>query len=307
MAMVILGAVVVALGLASGTVALEPAVEQPGKVAKKVAEKVVVQSKAKADAPMDAAADLLRAALAESREDRGKLALAAGEAAGMLGAGFTAAERLKAAAGDTVVPLPALIETMEGVERDLRFRPLLQAPVPPGWPAFTPANEVEFKSYPKYRAAFTTRKPMVLRQNRNFWTLFQHISSRDIPMTAPVEMPMSVRDDGRMVEKSMAFLYPDMETGTLGETDDGAVEVVDVEPMSVINIGIRGRATQERMREGYKRVLAYIEANADKYEVVGDPRVMGWNDPSTPDQKCYTEVQVPVRLKNGVATTQPVK
>lgn len=292
--------VAVAAVLAAGVIGAAPLTGSTSTPAVKVEE---VSPKAKAD--LDAAAATLEKAIVEAKalpEDQRQAVLekAAKAVAADLGAGWTATERLNAAlAGAATRPATdaawELGKVVDAVRRDLAFRPIVEAPVPPGWPAFTPVGEIEVKTYPGYRAAFTTKKPAFFRQNRNFWTLFQHISSRDIPMTAPVEMPMQVTEDGKLVETAMAFLYPDQQTGKTGETDDGAVEVIDVEPVTVVNLGVSGKTTASRMNAGHARLKAWLEANADRWEQAGPPRVMGWNSPSVPDGRSYMEVQIPIR------------
>lgn len=247
-------------------------------------------------ARLDAAARTLTAALRQQgggdADEVVRLSAAAAEAAAQLGEGWSATERLREAM--TLTEAGALRRALTAVAADVSFRPRVEAPVPPGWPAFTPINEVRVKTYPAYRAAFTTRNPVMFRESRNFWTLFQHISSRNIPMTAPVEMPMSEGARG-LREAGMAFLYPDMQTGTPGETDNGAVQVVDVAPATVVSIGIRGKSTDARVKAAYDRLTAWLDAHAGEWERAGSPRVMGWNSPSVPDRLSYTEVQIPVR------------
>ena len=69
-----------------------------------------------------------------------------------------------------------------------------EAPLPEGWPAPGPYDQVSEKTYPKYRAAVTTGG-----SGMSFWTLFSHIKKKEIPMTAPVEMKME--DKGEKIEK----------------------------------------------------------------------------------------------------------
>lgn len=234
----------------------------------------------------------LDAARAEPARAGEHLRAAAVSAAETLGDSWQATGRLQAAAA--MADVEAMRAEVARVHADLTFRPRIEAPVPPGWPAFTPVGEIEVKTYPTYRAAFTTKKPIFFRESRNFWTLFQHISSRNIPMTAPVEMPMEKSGSG-LREVGMAFLYPDTSTGELGETDNGAVQVIDVPPVTVVNIGIRGKSTEARVASAYERLEAWLAANSDRWERAGNPRVLGWNSPSMPDRMSYTEVQIPVR------------
>jgi hypothetical protein len=113
-----------------------------------------------------------------------------------------------------------------------RFEPLVEAPLPGGFPGPGPLGRVVVKKYPRYRAARA-------EGGNSFWTLFQHIKKNDVPMTAPVEMTMS----DEMREIDMAFLYEGPEQGEAGS--DGVVEVLDLEPVTVLSVGLRGRRSRD--------------------------------------------------------------
>ena len=78
------------------------------------------------------------------------------------------------------------------------FKPVVEAPLPDGFPTYTPVGKIEVKQYPAYRKAETSGRVA-------FWTLFEHITSSGISMTAPVEM--TYEKDGAPVgkERAMAF------------------------------------------------------------------------------------------------------
>jgi hypothetical protein len=296
---------IVALSLpAAAVVAAPPEAKEPNSNATPA---MPTTPEPKASEKLDLAVDHLSKALFQTSKPADPAAARAAavrsieQAISILGPTFTASTRLQTVLTEVnaaPTDADALFRVMTGVKpvhADLTFRPTVEAPVPPGWPIFTPVNEIEVKSYPTYRAAFTTKKPVFFRESRNFWTLFNHISSRNIPMTAPVEMPMQVSGPGQLSEAGMAFLYPDTTTGQPGDTDGGAVSVIDVPPVTVVNIGIRGKSTESRIAAGHKALLEWLEANKDRYEPAGNPRVMGWNSPSMPDNRSYTEVQIPIK------------
>lgn len=190
--------------------------------------------------------------------------------------------------------VPLLRNVMKRVADDLSFRPMMEAELPVGFPEPTIVGEVEVKQYPVYRLA---RAGKDVKSSSRFWTLFRHIQSRDIPMTAPVEMTMSGPSRGS--EQAMAFLYPSTETGTLGT--QGGVEVVDVPPMTVVSIGVRGRATDERIAEAKATLDRYLAVNANRWTTAGEMRLMGFNSPFVRDSKQYFEVQVPVKPATKLA------
>lgn len=265
---------------------------------------VTVQTLSKSLAPLDRAADRLADALARSAalspaDQTPELTAAARDAAALLGPDFTAAQTLTAAArpaGDTAPDPDALRQTLARVEADLRFRPILEAPVPPGWPAYTPVGEIEIKHYPPYRAASVTGSPIFFRESRNFFTLFRHIQSRDIPMTAPVEIPLRPTDAGELTETGMAFLYPDSATGKTGPADNNAVVVSDLPPVSVVSIALRGKNNDATLKPAFQRLQAWLADHSAEWRPVpgAAPRVLGWNSPSIPAAKAYTELQIPV-------------
>lgn len=171
----------------------------------------------------------------------------------------------------------------------LRFQPLIEAPLPVGFPAPTPVGEIEVKQLPKYRLAET---PLPLLEGRAFWTLFNHIKSRDIAMTAPVQMGYTAAADGKLKKASMSFLYRSTEQGELGA--DGGVTVVETPAQLVVGIGLRGDASQRRIDEARARLEAWLEAHADQYRAAGTLRVMAYNSPFVAESKRFTEVQIPV-------------
>ena len=183
----------------------------------------------------------------------------------------------------------------ERLERDLRralvdleFSPLIEAPLPEGFPAPTPVRQIERKTYPAYRLA---RADMESSQNGAFWQLFQHIKKHDIPMTAPVEMTYDEVGD----EVDMAFMYEDVRQGETGP--DGTVEVMDVAPMEVVSIGCRGNSTQRAVDAAREALFAWVAARPE-LELAGPARQFGYNSPMVSSSKRYFEVQIPIRERS---------
>ena len=88
------------------------------------------------------------------------------------------------------------------------------AALPEAWPELTPVGSVEVKSYPTYRAAVVRGVDVRGGMEPMFMTLFDHISRRDIAMTAPVEMTYGDASSSSMT--SMAFLYRTTDLGATG-------------------------------------------------------------------------------------------
>jgi len=174
----------------------------------------------------------------------------------------------------------------------LRFEPLLEAPLPTGFPKPIPVGEIRVQQYPKYRLA---RTDMTLIEGRAFWTLFNHIKERDIAMTAPVEMSYTSDKDGALKKSSMSFLYRNTEQGRIEV--DGKVAVIDVPAQLAVGIGLRGDATKDKVNGAKRRLEAWLQAHANEYEATGTVRVLGYNSPFVAEEKKLTEVQIPVRSK----------
>ncbi|MEQ8316133.1 MAG: heme-binding protein [Phycisphaerales bacterium] len=175
------------------------------------------------------------------------------------------------------------------------------AAFPEGWPELTPVGEVQIREYPVYRAATVTRDDAEGGMGPMFGTLFEHIKSNDIAMTAPVDMGYAEQgpaDDGAGdtgssdAMSSMAFLYRTPDLGEPGT--DGLVRIDDVEPATYASVGVRGGYSQTNFERGLGLVNAWLESQED-WRPIGPPRYLGYNGPFTPVFWRYGEVQVPVQ------------
>jgi hypothetical protein len=158
-----------------------------------------------------------------------------------------------------------------------------ESPLPKGWPAPGPFNQVVRKKYPAYRAAFTTEA----NPNGSFMKLFKHIQRNNIPMTAPVEMKLDEADtEGEKLEQ-MAFLYQTPEVGKTG-ADGEQVEVRDIpakEALSYAWQGARNKETTTRARAEVDAQLAKLGLKAEGY------RLLGYNSPFVPRKRQTHELQ----------------
>ena len=119
-------------------------------------------------------------------------------------------------------------------------------------------------------------------------------------MTTPVQMDYSFSNSGRLKQKNMAFFYGSTTTGKIGS--DGRVEVVEMEPETVVATGVRGRRSEEVIRDRISRLQRWLEEHKD-YEAAGSIRLMGYNSPFVPGAKQFYEVQIPIRKVS--LTTSP--
>ncbi len=157
-----------------------------------------------------------------------------------------------------------------------------EAPLPVGWPKPGPYNEVTEKSLPAYRAAFTDNNT----ETTAFWTLFLHIKRKDIPMTAPVEMPMA-EADGKLRQAGMAFLYQNESVGETG-ADGSKVVVKDVPAEKVLSYTWQGPDTKANIATARNQLDAALTARKIPAKSF---RLLGYNGPGTPRNNRTWELQ----------------
>jgi hypothetical protein len=171
-----------------------------------------------------------------------------------------------------------------------------EAPLPKGWPKPGPYDQVSEKSYPSYRAAFTTEN----RENGAFRTLFSHLQKNDIPMTAPVEISMAEGDGQNLRQTSLAFLYQDTTVGKTG-ADGAKIEVRDVPAMKTLSYTWQG----DRNEANIAKAKAALEAALkDRKTEAKGFRLLGYNGPGVPELKRTWELQA--ILSTSALATSPV-
>lgn len=166
------------------------------------------------------------------------------------------------------------------------FKPIKEAEMPRGFPTYTPVGQIELKNYPACRKASASGKAQ-------FWTLFQHIQSNRVQMTAPVEMDYGDPTAAKSAERVMSFLYENPGQGVVGK--QGLVEVSDVPATTVVSIGCRGNQTAAAVSDARRKLLNYLAEKKAEYAVAGSMRVMGYNSPFVPRDSNFFEVQIPVK------------
>lgn len=181
-------------------------------------------------------------------------------------------------------------DALREAKETLAFQPIIEAPLPEGFPEPTPVGEIQIKKYPAYRFATTQ---MTGAESGAFWTLFTHIKKNDIAMTAPVEMTYAVGDKDKLQAKAMAFLYRSPKQGKAGT--DEKVEVIDVAPIMALSLGMRGEVNKTTLAEAKAHLEAWLKEHAKEYEASGPLRVMGYNSPFVAANRRFTEVEIPVR------------
>ena len=182
---------------------------------------------------------------------------------------------------------------------------LIEAPLPEGYPAPTPPGMIELKTYPVVRRAeYSAKGSSNFGMNVGFWPLFNHIKSRDIAMTSPVEMdyrpsgertPLTPMKDAEGTW-TMSFLYRTVNLGPTGA--DGRINVVDNPELTVVSIGMRGQYGMGAVNAGLEELTKWFDGQSD-WEACGDPRGLNYNGPQVPVKNKWSEVQVPVRRKGA--------
>ncbi len=174
--------------------------------------------------------------------------------------------------------------------------------MPAGFPAPGPVGTVILKQYPACREARVDTA--TAGQNSMFMSLFNHIKSNEIPMTAPVEMtydPGSLADANKPT--AMAFIYGQPTTGKPG--DQGKVHVLDLPPQIVVSIGVRGSYNSSNLKAAMEKLNAFLAIEPRRYKVAGPPRYLGYNSPFVPWFMRFGEVQLPV-VEVSESVTRPL-
>jgi hypothetical protein len=185
-----------------------------------------------------------------------------------------------------------------GSDGDWRFaRSRVDTPLPAGYPPPTPPGAIELKNYPAVRRAeYVGRMHPNMGMSFGFFSLFQHIKRKHIPMTSPVEMDYhgwngsaSAPDDW-----TMSFLYRTSELGETGK--DGRILVADVQPLTVVSIGLTGSYSMGNVTRGIKQLDQWL-GQQDEWTKAGDSRALFYNDPGVPRDRRWMETHIPVQRR----------
>lgn len=169
------------------------------------------------------------------------------------------------------------------------------APLPQGFQSPTGGGVIEVKTYPTYRAAtYTYQGELSKAANQAFYPLYQHISSNDISMTAPVETryPTSTMTGEETGLAKVSFLYRSKDTLTKTIADHIVIE--DIPPMTVVSLGWQGSYSYESYQKGLEQLQEWLNRHQD-YQVVDSPRRFFYDGPYVPDAIKRSEIQIPIR------------
>lgn len=177
----------------------------------------------------------------------------------------------------------------------------ITTPLPDGYPDPTPPGAIDIKRYASVRRAEVTGSlPSDFGMNMAFFPLFQHIKTRDIAMTSPVEMDYPPAPEHRAEDSfaqqdrwTMSFLYRTPDLGAPGRAERN-VRVVDTQPLTVLSIGLRGPYSESRIREALEPLYDWLAANPE-WKIAGPPRALYYNGPERRNPDKWSEAQIPIR------------
>ena len=97
---------------------------------------------------------------------------------------------------------------------------------------------------------------------------------------------------------SMAFCYPTLATGKVGEF--GRLTVADIEGHWAVSLGMHGRMTPGFAERARRELVGWLEEHEKGWVDAGLPtRVLGWNSPFVPERRRAWDVQAVVVPRGG--------
>lgn len=169
------------------------------------------------------------------------------------------------------------------------------APLPVGFPSATAPGKIEIKEYPAYRAAtyhYSGNLPDAASQA--FSPLYQHLSTNNISMTAPVETryPVSTLENAETTgEATVSFLY--RSTDIYPDAIASNITVEDILAQTVVSLGLVGGYSYQSYVEGVEKLKDWLSQNPN-YIMVGKPRRLFYDGPYKPDATKRSEIQIPI-------------
>ena len=150
----------------------------------------------------------------------------------------------------------------------------------------TPVGEIRIIELPKRIALEAKSTQGYFSENNGlFRTLFGYISEHDLSMTTPVEAEIK--------PGKMRFFVGEKDA-TKKRPNTGKVEVINLDPITVVAIGIRGSYNSENFQKHEKLLLTWTDENPD-YEISGSAYAVYWDGPFIPWLLKRSEVHLPIR------------
>jgi len=152
----------------------------------------------------------------------------------------------------------------------------------------TPVGEIKILELPARIALEATSDNHYFAENNGlFRKLFGYISKHDLAMTTPVEADI---DPGKM------RFFVGEEDAEKPRPSTSAVTVRDLEPMTVVAIGIRGSYSEENFSENKTALLNWLKETPD-YEQAGSAYAVYWDGPFVPWFLKRSEIHLPIQSR----------
>jgi len=149
----------------------------------------------------------------------------------------------------------------------------------------TPVGEVKILELPARIALEATSDDHYFAENNGlFRKLFGYISKHDLAMTTPVEADIN---PGKM------RFFVGKKDAEKPRPDTSAVTVRDLEPMTVVAIGIRGSYSAEDFKDNKTTLLTWLKENPE-YEQAGSAYAVYWDGPFIPWFLKRSEIHLPI-------------
>ena len=150
----------------------------------------------------------------------------------------------------------------------------------------TPVGEIKILELPARIALEAKSSDNYFPENNGlFRKLFGYISKHDLSMTTPVEADIN--------PGKMRFFVGEKDAEK-PKPNTSAVTVRDLEPMTVVAIGIRGSYNEENFQQNKQALLNWLKEKP-AYEQAGQAYAVYWDGPFVPWFLKRSEIHLPIQ------------
>ena len=161
----------------------------------------------------------------------------------------------------------------------------------------TPVGEIKILELPARIALEATSDDHYFAENNGLLRkLFDYISKHDLPMTTPVEADIN--------PGKMRFFVGEQDAEK-PRPNTSAVTVRDLEPITVLAIGIRGSYSEENFTENKTALLNWLKENPD-HEHADSAYAVYWDGRFIPWFLKRSETHLPIRLSTQESETKQI-
>lgn len=150
----------------------------------------------------------------------------------------------------------------------------------------TPVGKIEVKQIPARTILATESKGDPFQdRNESFNKLFNYIQRNEISMTVPVEAGATTN--------TMNF-FVGSKDAERNLKPDGKINVQELQPITVVSIGMRGAYNKKLYEEGLQKITQWMSEHPE-WKAEGEPYTVYWNSPFVPGFFKTSEVHQPIR------------